>query len=81
MIDVGGDLTGVGTLLVGVATLIGTVANRSRAKRIEEGTKEIHKTVNGAASAQLARVEQLADTITDAGLPVPPRPADEAGAA
>lgn len=75
--DFASDVTAIGSLLVGLATLGGVIDNRRRTKGLQTQAQEIHETVNGVAGAQTARVEQLADVITDAGIVVPPRPASD----
>lgn len=73
-INVAGSLVGVGTLLVGVATMFTAWDNRQRAKRLEKGQTEIHKAVNGNATAERARSSQLVGALSKAGIEVPDPP-------
>ena len=68
--------TGAGTLL----TAIGTLRNHQVAKNVQGTVEDVQTKVNGVATAQVARVEQLADTLTAAGLDVPSRPPEDPAA-
>jgi hypothetical protein len=73
-VDISGDLTGIGTLLIGVATLAGVIDARRRAKRLEKGQEAIHRTVNGNATAERARSSQLVGALAKAGVEIPDLP-------
>lgn len=63
-------LIGLAINLGGLA--IGYFSLRGHQRDLASGQKEIHVMVNSNLSAALARGVQLADTLKDAGIEVPP---------
>ena len=70
-LDVAGYATGAGTLVLGIATLLGVIDARHRTRRVEGKTDAIQELVNGNADRDRQRIHQLTVALADAGIPIP----------
>ena len=67
-------LTLIVAALGAVAALVTALANFRRAGRVERKVDQVHGLVNGQLDRAVGRADQLAATMTEAGVPVPPPP-------
>lgn len=70
-INVANNLTGIGTLLLGLAAVAGLADQRRRVKGLQSGQNEIHRAVNGNTTADRERIAQLTHALSEAGVPIP----------
>jgi hypothetical protein len=75
------DATSIGTLLTGAGTFLTAALgfhNGRKANSIKQDVAGVQQTVNGAATAERARTDQLAGALADADVKIPDRPHDGA---
>jgi len=80
-IDIGANLTGLGTLVAACAALVTALRTKGQAQSTQAKVLEVaqtvsdtHDLVNGAATRQDQRIEVLSDAVREAGGVVPPLP-------
>ncbi len=77
------DIVQIVTAIGVIFTAVAAIVNRLKIGAVKQDVKDVHTAVNNTAQKQNRRVDQLTDSLTEAGVDVPPRDppeGDEAGA-
>ena len=69
------DGAGWAAIIAAVAVLVTSITGLVVAFRTKRDLAVVHTLVNAKSDNQLARIDQLADTLNDAGVTIPQRPA------